>query len=275
MKALNVIKHFFFIVLTFLCVFHDLNAQQKNSVIIDSLFSNVLNEQRNIRIFLPIGYKSETAKTYDVIYALDGETIASLVSQIHNVNVGWGLMPKAIVVGLDNKTLNGVVQRNRDLTPTHMNRFKLSGKADNYVSFIKSELMPYINKNYRTSERNLLFGHSHGGTFAIYTLLREPNLFNTYIAADPSLWWDDEYISKLANKQLDNLSNLNTSLFISGRKGKPYNQMGIAVFDKILKDKDPKKLQWKSVSYENETHITIILKTIYDGLKFSHQDYKK
>ncbi|WP_298477442.1 alpha/beta hydrolase-fold protein [uncultured Maribacter sp.] len=251
-----------------LCVSHIGIAQQNSTPLVDSLFSKVLNEHRNYRVILPIDYDTNSGKKHDVIYVLDGETVVNVVSPIHRIASDWGEVPRCIIVGVDNKFVDGVVMRNRDLLPTHVSSSPLSGGANNYLKFIKEELMPHIDKKYATSKRNTLFGHSHGGTFTIYSMLSEPNLFNAYIATDPSLWWDGGYVTKKLKESLPNKPNLNVKLFVSGRKGYPYKNMGIETMDAVLKTNAPKNLKWESVAYENETHISVLLKTVYDGLKF-------
>ncbi len=270
-------KLLFFITITFLCVSNTIIAQQNNAVIQDSLFSKTLNEYRNYRVVLPADYSYDlnSDKRHDVIYVLDGETVVNVVSPTHKIASDWQAIPRCIIVGIDNKFIDGVVMRDRDLLPTHDKRSPLSGGADNYIKFIKEELMPHINKTYATSKYNTLFGHSHGGTFAIYSMLKAPNLFSAYIAADPSLWWDERYVTKLAKETLPNLANLDAKLFISGREGMPYRGMGIEAVGDILKENSPNNLYWKSIAYENETHITILLKTVYDGLKFVYPNFKK
>ena len=109
----------------------------------------------------------------------------------------------------------------------------------------------------------------------MYTLIKEPTLFNSYILADPSLWWDDKYLIKLAEKRLSLMPVLNSTLFISGRDGERYIAMGTDAMDDVLEKKISNKNAWKSMAYKNETHFTIILKTIYDGLKFTYKGFKK
>ncbi len=268
-------KIFFYTAFIALCTSNVTIAQQSKYKIQDSIFSNTLNEYRNYRVVLPADYYPKSDKKYDVIYVLDGETVVNVVSPTHRIISDWQVIPRCIIVGIDNKFVDGVVMRDRDLLPTHDKRSPLSGGADNYIKFIKEELMSHINKTYTTSDYNTLFGHSHGGTFAIYSMLKAPNLFSAYIAADPSLWWDDRYVAKLAKETLPNLLDLDAKLFISGREGMPYRGMGIEALDTILKENSPNNLYWKSVAYKNETHITILLKTVYDGLKFVYPNFKK
>ena len=261
---------------TFLIILGNINTiySQESRLIQDSLYSNILNEQRNIRVILPKEYKSNPEKAYDVIYVLDGERVAEKISAIHDMTSDWKEIPRCIIVGIDNKYIDGVTQRNRDLLPTYLERSPLSGKADNYINFLKEDLIPYINQKYSTTDRKTLFGHSHAGTFSMYTLIKNSNLFNAYILADPSLWWDDKYVTKLAEKKLSVMQNIDISLFISGREGERYIAMGTQAIDEVLERSILKENGWRSMAYKNETHFTIILKTAYDGLKFVYRNFK-
>jgi hypothetical protein len=106
--------------------------------------------------------------------------------------------------------------------------------------------------------------------FVINALLNTPQVFKSYIAADPSLWWDNGYILKMAPAKLPALAGLNTTLFISGRTGKEGEDMKIDAMNGILKEMAPAGLTWKSIAYPDETHSSIRLKSMYDGLKFSY-----
>lgn len=264
---------FFFTV--FIGSINAIYSQEVVRLIQDSLYSNVLNEQRNIRIILPKEYDPNSEKRYDVIYVVDGESVAEIISGIHDITSDWKEIPRCIIVGVDNKSIDGVKQRDRDLLPTHLKRSPLSGKADNYINFFKEDLIPYINKKYFTTNQKILFGHSHGGTFAMYTLIKEPALFSAYILADPSLWWDDNYVTKLAEKKLSLMSDIDFSLFISGREGERYIAMGTDAMDDVLEKSVLKENGWRSEAYKNETHFTIVLKTAYDGLKFVYRSFEK
>jgi len=162
------------------------------------------------------------------------------------------------------------IDRNVELTPTHLESWKGSGGADNFLGFIKNELIPYVNKTYPTNGDNSIWGHSLSGMFVVYTLLKEPTAFKSYIAVDPSLWWDDCLVPKMAAGKLPALAGMHTTLFISGREGPDFHGMRIDTMDIVLKKAAPASLKWKLVAYPDETHSSVRLKTTYDGLKFTY-----
>ena len=232
---------------------------------IDSIYSDILKENRTIEVVLPTNFKE--SNKYDVLYVLDGEGNTGITRTIEEWIRENGFMPEPIIVGVYN------TDRNRDLTPTHSFAGDNYGGADNFLSFLQKELIPYINKKYSVKGSNGIFGHSFGGLFAMYAFLTRPEVFDSYLAADPSFWWGDKYMQKLTLEKLDPKLHSNKSLWMSGRGGKESLDMGIPSIDSILKAKAPKELQWKFVEYPGETHNSIRYKSVYDGLRFFYTGY--
>jgi predicted alpha/beta superfamily hydrolase len=232
----------------------------------DSLNSTILKEKRVFNVILPTGYKPAAGKKYDVIYVLDDWNI-KLLSQVEEFVEGESMMPPAIIVGILN------VDRDRDLLPTHNAGNKTSGGANKFLSFMKDELIPYINKTYPANGDNTLFGHSFGGVFVTYALLTEPQLFKSYIAADPSYWWDDNVMLKTVPPKLAALAASGQTLYVTGRLGNGMTDMRIPQMDSILKKSAPAGLNWKLTAYPDETHGSVRFKSAYDGLRFSYAGY--
>jgi predicted alpha/beta superfamily hydrolase len=234
----------------------------------DSINSTILKEKRCFQVVLPAGYKPESGKKYDVIYVLDGDWNTKLLSEVEQLLGDEGRIPHSIIIGILN------TDRDRDLLPTHNAGNRTSGGADQFLSFMKNELIPYINKTYPSDGENTLFGHSFGGVFVTYALLTEPQLFDSYIAADPSYWWDDNVMLKMVPSKLPSLAVPNRILYVTGREGTGMKDMRIPQMDSILKKYAPATLTWKLTAYPDETHGTVRLKSAYDGLKFSYPDYR-
>ncbi len=233
----------------------------------DSLTSAILKEKRIIQVVLPAKYKPGSADKYDVLYVLDGDWNTKLMSQVQQFIEGEAGMPPIIIVGVLN------TDRNRDFLPTNVADNKTSGGADKFLNFFKSELIPYIDKTYPSNGSNTLFGHSFGGVFVTYALLNEPQLFKSYIAADPSYWWDKGVMRKQVKDKMPGLVNINKTFYISGREGFGMKDMGITAMDTVLKATIPVGIVWKISAYPDETHGSVRLKSMYDGLKFSYSGY--
>lgn len=122
---------------------------------------------------------------------------------------------KAIIVGVGYPITDSVVsdRRNSDLT-TPSKELKRKhpigrdgkpqtdicfGEADGFLSVLIKEIMPFVENKVLPlvplwSLTHVLFGHSFGGLFTLYTMFTRPDLFDTYIAASPSIWWNDRSI---------------------------------------------------------------------------------
>jgi len=200
-------------------------AQLDNKIIlgtIDSIDSKILHEKRTVWIYVPNSAQTDIyAKAkYPVVYLLDGDahfySVVGMIQQLSTVN-GNMICPEMIVVGIPN------TDRTRDLTPTHMdvhpmtndsNFVKTSGGGEAFTSFMEKELMPYIDTAYPTLPYRVLIGHSFGGLMVMNTLINHKDLFNAYIAIDPSMWWDKKSLLAKAGKTLAQQDYTGKTLFL-------------------------------------------------------------
>lgn len=281
------------IVLTIACIIFlqqfvkaqsNLNDQFLQKVgVLDSLKSEVLNESRKIYIQLPASYKPD--QKYPVAYILDGEFLLPTLSNVQTYYSG-GFTPEMILIGISNDK-----NRTRDLTTSHVSTkygmpFKESnGEADRFLNFIEKELIPYIENKYPVTNFRTLIGHSYGGLFTIYTLLNRSNLFDNYLAIDPSLDWDDQRLLKEAKTVLSTKKFKNKSLFIS-LSGQLHMQNSKLTIDNVMQDttdftlfsrsniafsnlvkqnsENGLSIDWKF--YPKDLHGTVPFPSILDGL---------
>jgi predicted alpha/beta superfamily hydrolase len=164
---------------------------------VENLHSEILNEDRTLNIYLPEGYNDSTS--YPVIYLLDGgadEDFIHIVGLVQYNNFSWiNRVPLSIVVGIAN------TNRKRDFTfPTNVESSKklvsVHGGSASFITFIETELQPFIEKKYHSNGSKTLIGQSLGGLLATEILFTKPTLFNKYIIISPSLWWDDGSLLK-------------------------------------------------------------------------------
>jgi predicted alpha/beta superfamily hydrolase len=143
-----------------------------------------LGETREYWVSLPDRYAVSNEK-YPVVYMMDGEfNFNSGVIGGLRYHAMMGEMPEFIVVGIKN------TDRSQDLFPeevTYRDGSKAGGRADQYLDFLREELIPYIERSYRTQGFRILFGTSNTGFTTVYALLRNPDLANGYIAASATL----------------------------------------------------------------------------------------
>jgi predicted alpha/beta superfamily hydrolase len=235
-----------------------------NNSRLDSLNSQILKQKRYVQVFLPANYTPGSPEKYDVLYVLDGGNWnTGLIFRIQRFVENEGNMPPTIIVSVMG------IDRNVELTPTHLDSWKGSGGAEKFLGFITSELIPHIDSTCPTNGDNTLWGHSLSGMFAVYAMLNQPTVFKSYIAADPSIWWDKNLVARMAAEKLPTMPELHATLYISGREGQ-LQDMKIDTLETVLKHFAPPGLRWKIVPYKEETHSSVRFKTTYDGLKYTY-----
>jgi len=227
--------------------------------------SEILKESRNIFIYTPDGYE-ESNLNYPTLYVLDGTKNYLISTAIVNFLSRIQRIPPMIVVGIPN------VDRDRDLSPLFIEGTSNRGEGDNFLNFLKEELIPYLDNTYRTNNYRILFGHSLGGAFANYTLITKPELFNAYITASPYLMYNDEFILKEAESKLDNLLKSRNQLYIALGNEPAYHE-SLNKYTALLKDR-AKTLRWDYQIFNEDDHNSIPVITLLEGLKYIYADFQ-
>jgi predicted alpha/beta superfamily hydrolase len=217
--------------------------------------SRVLGEARRINVYLPPGYAASPDLRLPVLYMPDGGMqedflhIAGLVQ----VSVGNQTMRPFLLVGIENTA------RRRDLTgptdnPEDRKIAPVVGGSAAFRRFIRSELMPAVRARYRTTSESAIVGESLAGLFVVETLFLEPDLFNTYIAFDPSLWWNNGELVARAAARI-NVAAGRTLYFASSNEDElaELARRLAAVFTAHA----PANTSWHYVAMPEESHATI------------------
>lgn len=178
--------------------------------------SKALGETRRINVYTPPGYKKHAATGLPVLYMPDGgmaEDFPHVTGTVQAL-VTEGAMRPFIVVGIEN------TERRRDLTgPTRVAEDRkiaprVGGSAA-FRKFIREELMPQIRARYRTTGETAIVGESLAGLFVMETFFLEPDLFDTYIAISPSVWWNDQSLVRGAGERLKAQAKLRKTLYLT------------------------------------------------------------
>ena len=256
---------------------NSLIAQRIDSKILKSgkiitIRSKVLNQKRELFIYKPqIDISSDAP--LPVLYMMDGENIGMLANIVDSSIIN-GDFPPMIIVGIANYK----EERTNDLTPFPLGTNNSlgatkSGGGELFLKFIKDEVIPFINKEYKTTNEKILFGHSLGGLISVYCFLMYPELFNDYIAVSPSLWLENDYIIQEAEELFKIKNYINKNIFISNGTKDP-NLKVVQKFDSLLQKNKQSGLNCKYTSYENETHDSQLVKAIPEGIRFIIEKWK-
>lgn len=221
--------------------------------------SSYLDENRQISIYLPGDYAHSKTK-YPVLYLTDGGTHLQHASAAVDYHSGPGTIPDIIVVAIHN------IDRTRDLSPVHLERFPTSGGAEKFLNFLSKELMPYMDKNYRTAGFNILLGHSLGGTFIAYTLLEEPELFDAFLAVSPYLMYADNLMVKKSSEKLKPFKKTKYFYMTVGNEEAYFDPL--EEYASLMKEKAGESVQFRYVKMLEENHATTPYLSVFLGLRF-------
>ena len=219
--------------------------------------SQALQEKRHINVYMARAWDTAPDAPLPVLYMPDGGVAEDFlhVAGLLQVSVANGTMRPFMLVGMQN------TQRRRDLTgPTDSAEDRkiapVVGGASAYRAFIRDELMPEIARRYRTTGETAIVGESLAGLFVVETYLLEPQLFDHYLAFDPSLWWNRGALPREAAALLAKGKPGKRSLYLASS-----SESGIAIevqrLADVLEKQTPSGLQWHVEKMPEETHGTI------------------
>jgi predicted alpha/beta superfamily hydrolase len=231
--------------------------------------SKVMGEKRPYFVHLPPGYEHGEER-YPLVILLDGEGNIAHTSTTVDFLAGNARIPRVLLIGVGN------TNRDRDLTPPTAKLTEENpdgGGAPKFLSFIADELIPEIERTYRTRPYRILIGHSYGGLFATYTLFNRPEVFNAYLSISPSLWYDEQRLVTDAPAFLENHKDLKADLFMTMGNEGGYMLGGASKLTAILGEKAPPALRFVFHPWPEETHGSIPLRSTYDGLQWIFDGY--
>ena len=228
--------------------------------------SRVLGERRVINVYVPPGYARSTAR-YPVLYMPDGgmaEDFPHVVGSV-DVSIKNALIRPVIVVGIEN------TERRRDLVgPTAVAEEREAaphaGGADRFRRFLRDELKPLVAARYRTTTESAIVGESLAGLFVLETFLVEPTLFDGYIAADPSVWWNEETLVRGAGSQLAEWTAGAKSVYIATADYEP-TQAAVELLTTALRIQAPPAVTWVHEPMPDEHHDTIFPTAALHGIR--------
>jgi len=224
--------------------------------------SKILQETREIWVKLPSGYEN-SQELYPVLIQLGGETHFLYSSAIVDFLSRYDDIPRMIVAAVIDPTPR---QHYRDSTPTKVDYLTASGGAPQFLRFIKEELLPALDTEFRTRPFKILCGHGLSGLFAVYALLESPGTFKAFLTDGASLTYDNSALLKGVEKRLDD-PLLAGALYL-GVGNERETIPGIKTLADLLASKAPRGLDWKMDIQTEEDQGTAALPAFYDGLKW-------
>lgn len=244
-----------------------------------TLKSEILGETRRVYVQLPGGYADSPAH-YPVLVVLDGEWLFELaqanVRFLSEYNAMDPSIPRMIVVGIEG------TDRDRDFTPTENSGwehdFPTAGGADDFLRFLAEELLPLIDRKYRSLPDRTVAGWSFGGLLAMYSAVATPDLFDSHLCISPAIWWDGDLVfDRFANPRFDRPKRMVVTLG-TAEEGSMVHTSTTKIVHRF--DSDPiENLEVSLIEIEGVGHSWGIpaafdkgLRKIYSGYIASEQD---
>lgn len=236
--------------------------------------SEILDQMRTVYVNLPASYH-QSRRSYPVLYLLDANwhfpVVASQVRYLSECRASDIIAPELIVVGIEN------VDRDHDFTPTNVPEYKgmefpTSGGASAFLRFLEGELIPLIDRTYRTVDHRVLGGWSFGGLFTAYSLFEKPALFNAYVGISPSLWWEGE---RLLEQSLSLPPERPTRLVmtIGADEEGGMNYAAVTRFSEILRRSPVEGLEVTFLEIEGAGHNQSLPLAYYRSIRALYEDW--
>jgi hypothetical protein len=224
----------------------------------------------DLYIHLPSNYDQDKTKKYPALYILDGQWDFKLMDSVLGGLVYDKFVPEMILVGItysgENPDYNGL--RAMDYTPIAVPDVKGSGNGPNFLKCLKTELIPFIEANYRADpSHRVLQGSSYGGLFTLYALFADPGLFSAYMAASPAVPFGSGFAFKQEAEYARTHKELPTKLFLAvgGVEGLT---APVRTFMQTLQSRSYQGLKLETRVIEGERHAGNKPEAYNRGLRF-------
>ena len=256
-----------------------------------NLTSKITSRDFQISIGLPYEYNELSDRKWGTIFLLDANFYFGMVTEMVRSMAICGATEDAIVVGVGYPTEAPAAEgwrqvmswRSKDLTPERdeiretkdseqLGRVVHTGGGENFLRFIEDELIPLVDRNYRTEPRKrTLAGHSYGGLFTIYAMLQRPRLFQNYVASSPGLHHNGKAILAYEAAFAKRRSTLPASLFMTiGELEENLEFEGVSNFYRFIgqiESRGYRGFTLKKRLFHGEDHCTVASLGFQAGIK--------
>ncbi|RZO97404.1 MAG: esterase, partial [Flavobacteriales bacterium] len=236
-----------------------------SQTIYNSFESEFLKESRELKIQLPRNYDDNTKKDYPLFIVLDGDYMFEAVSGSVDYLSYWGDIPESIIVGV-----NQIGSRYDDCSVLDNIDFIPISSSANFFDFISQELIPFFDKNYRTTKFKVAVGHEATANYINYFLLNNKTSISGFIAISPKFSYNMEnYIIKRFDKIK---SNIFYYLVSSNTDFKSINERTKMLSENLLTLNND-LVSFKYKEYEDLTHYNLPIHSISEGIEHVFATY--
>ncbi len=254
-------KIVFFALHLFFCV----STFSQSKIIYEEIQSVKLDEYRKLKIQLPRDYDENTEKVYPIIIVLDANYLFEPVAGNVDYFSYWEDMPESLVIG--------IMQGDSRYDDCYYDdkTFMPADSGADFFEFIGLELIPYIDKNFRTAKFAIAIGHDYTANFINYYLFKDPPLFNGYISLSPDL-------APLLDERIpDRIPQIQTKTFYYLATGsddiKDLKEIS-EMLDSSLKGLKSDNFDYSFDNFDGATHYSLVARAIPSALEKMFSVYR-
>lgn len=252
-------------------------------------YSEYYKEERDILLYLPSIFFDSLQNTQEipVLFILDGEDffLDALAIQRRLGETSYSpSIPEMIIVGIAHEN------REEELFPKAINTTNpINGKADLFLKYLEKDLIPFIDSIRGGKGPRILFGHSAGGIFGLYTLINKPHLFNAHLVIDPALHWDQQQLLKTFKASLSSIKSTKQFIYLGISNSLPFNSDTSSVeflspdivsstshfgLKRFFDNYAFNNIRCTTKYYVQESHFSVPLVSLYDGLNQYYKNFR-
>jgi predicted alpha/beta superfamily hydrolase len=243
-----------------------------------TITSKIMDKEYQLYISFPKSYSTKDTISYPVLYVLDGHFSYHLFKGVQNLLTTDKAIEEVIIVGIrEGHDFNSwFINRAYDFTPSRdtvweRNREKrynlpkgslTTGGAAEFLESIKTEIVPFIEKNYKTNNDRGITGWAFGGLFTAYSFINSDGYFTRFGINTSTLWWNTNEILNQAVLRFSNNKTWDlppTKVFMSvGTLDESSMIPAMLKFSKHLENSAYKNIDLKYQIFDKETHVTTL-----------------
>jgi predicted alpha/beta superfamily hydrolase len=238
------------------------------------LKSSATGRDYDIYVRFPEEYAQDQGKKYPVLYVLDGQWDFKLLDSIYGGLHYDRFVPEMIIIGItySGEDADYGALRAMDYTTVPDAFIPGSGDAPRFFAFLKEQLIPFVESNYRADpSHRVLMGSSFGGIFTLYAMFTEPTLFNGYVVGSPAVTYGRRFAFQQEADYAEDHKDLPVRLFLSVGE---IEELAYPVkeFMQILGERQYTGLEMETRIIEGERHAGNKPEAYNRGLRFVFQD---
>jgi predicted alpha/beta superfamily hydrolase len=246
-----------------------------------AIHSEIVNQDYELWISLPLSYNDQKNRSYPVIYLMDPYRGFSLAKGLTDLlSFPFPFIQEVVIVGVGyggegtEALQKWALGRTRDLTPVQNDQTEgfiraqleargipdaqvKTGGASLFLEFLARELVPVIETEYRIDGNDrMLSGFSFGGLFGLYALFHQPELFNKYFIGSPSIHYKDQITFSYESMYAEQHTDLNAEIFMSAGSLEEETSSDVRKMQTLLLSRNYESLRLKTVVFDKEGHAS-------------------